>query len=252
MTDTIHQAAERGDALAVSKFLQQDRKLLYARDEKNLTPLHWACLNGHIDAVAILTQDFADINVDDGPYDDLTDGQSWTPLGMALCNDHVGIVNHLLQLDARASNMERYHAAILDGDLDWIKLLVKDNARLLGSMYEHYGSYSMAPDGSYDTHRACAGGNIEVVKYLLDHVILEDWERPDHAGDTPLFIAAQKGHFDIARLLVQKGVAVNGDYGTADETLLDRAIWKQSQEAIKVLESLGARKLEDLEEANLA
>ena len=54
---------------------------------------------------------------------------------------------------------------------------------------------------------AAHGGNIEVVQLLLENtseVNLQNYQDPNK-GWTPLYYAAEKGHFDICQLLIKHG-----------------------------------------------
>ncbi|XP_046580961.1 ankyrin repeat domain-containing protein 17-like [Haliotis rubra] len=64
-------------------------------------------------------------------------------------------------------------------------------------------------------HKACMGGSIEIVDYVLSGKPVDINIRDDN-DDTPVMIAARKGHKDVFDLLVRKGadLTLKGDDGT--------------------------------------
>jgi ankyrin repeat protein len=58
----IHDAAREGRVKELESLLQQDPALVNKVDKYGLTPLHWACDHGQIDAVNLLIEKGADVN----------------------------------------------------------------------------------------------------------------------------------------------------------------------------------------------
>ncbi|CAN6334851.1 unnamed protein product [Urochloa humidicola] len=85
---------------------------------------------------------------------------------------------------------------------------------------------------------AAMGGNVSVLRYLLDHG--GDPGMPDADGDTPLHGAAgHRGHDEAVRLLLSRGADVDpiNNRGLAP---LDKAAWKGHDQALKALLEHGA------------
>ncbi|XP_071685442.1 uncharacterized protein [Lolium perenne] len=79
-------------------------------------------------------------------------------------------------------------------------------------------------------------GNVQVMRYLLDHG--GDPAMPDEKGSTPLHLAAEEGHCEAVRLLLSKGVRVDPIDHRA--TPLHLAAAKDHDQVVKVLLGLGA------------
>src|SRR3954466_7113684 len=58
----VHEAARDGDLTRVERLVGEDPKLVQARDDHHLTPLHWAAANGHRDVMRSLIDHGADPN----------------------------------------------------------------------------------------------------------------------------------------------------------------------------------------------
>jgi len=85
-----------------------------------------------------------------------------------------------------------------------------------------------------------AAGNVRAIKMLLTDVHAEvQVDRADHFGCTALMLAAEKGHEEAGRLLIEMGANVNraDKFG---ETVLMHAIKSGSQSACKWLLELKA------------
>lgn len=74
--------------------------------------------------------------------------------------------------------------------------------------------------GRTPIHEAAAFGNTGVMEVLLGHILTSPLHRgsdimemTDVAGMTPLMLAAEGNHFDVARVLIKGGVNVNATVG---------------------------------------
>jgi beta-lactamase regulating signal transducer with metallopeptidase domain/ankyrin repeat protein len=105
-----------------------------------------------------------------------------------------------------AKKVEPIFTAVDHGQCDMIKLLLK-----------HGGSYAHGANGQTPLDRATVFGTLDVVKTLLDAgANVDGLDDPadmklldDPAHGTPLRDAVLNEHFDIARLLVQRGARVD-------------------------------------------
>ncbi|CAN6361686.1 unnamed protein product [Urochloa humidicola] len=93
------------------------------------------------------------------------------------------------------------------------------------------------PDGETPVVIAATGGEVSVLRYLLDHG--GDPVMPDRTGATPLHIAAENGHEEAVRLLLSRGVDVD-PVNKRHITPLYMAAWKGHDQALKVLLEHGA------------
>ena len=62
--DTLHNAAQRGDVVAVKAFLAKGSDI-YAFDDISFTPLHHAAKEGHLELVTVLLESGADVNANE-------------------------------------------------------------------------------------------------------------------------------------------------------------------------------------------
>jgi ankyrin repeat protein len=96
------------------------------------------------------------------------------------------------------NNDERLWRAAASGDLEGVKSAIGQGAHV-----DYKGRAGFTP-----LNAAARQGNLEVVKYLVEHGA--DIDKSDNNRDkTPLLAASFKGHFDIVKYLVEKGAKVN-------------------------------------------
>ncbi|KAH7156057.1 hypothetical protein EDB81DRAFT_716016 [Dactylonectria macrodidyma] len=153
----LHTACENGH-LAVARLLIESGADKEAKDTRDMTPLHVAATRGHPDIGRLLVEAGADIGAC-GNY-------GWTPLHYAADSGHLDIGSVLIEAGADkegrdAMGLTSLHVAARRGHSDIGRLLIK------------------------------AGANI-------DARIPEVWW-------TPLFYAAKHGHLDFGRLLIEAG-----------------------------------------------
>ena len=89
-------------------------------------------------------------------------------------------------------------------------------------------------------HSAVWNGDLEGVQAELDNGVDVD-EKDDLWGRTPLHIAAEEGHKEIAELFIAKGADVNAKTD-AGVTPLDDAIGRKHSETIDLSANTAARR----------
>ncbi|MBO4351519.1 MAG: ankyrin repeat domain-containing protein, partial [Proteobacteria bacterium] len=67
---------------------------------------------------------------------------------------------------------------------------------------------SVDEEGTGVLSYAAAWGNKDVVRYLLDHGLSEDINKPNEKGLTPLFFAAYSGNLEVVKMLVDAGADI--------------------------------------------
>lgn len=91
---SIHALAQRGDTQALLDRLAADSSLdLSAKDEQDVTPLHWAAINAHMSTCRWLLDNGADVDAIGGEL-------RATPLQWAARNGHLYVVHLLLSRGA--------------------------------------------------------------------------------------------------------------------------------------------------------
>ena len=88
-TDSLHDAAERGDVAAIKQLIAAGDDVNVRRSVKggSVTPLHFAAQEGHADIVEALVAAGADVNA--------MTIRGHTPLVYARSNSHVGVITVL-------------------------------------------------------------------------------------------------------------------------------------------------------------
>jgi ankyrin repeat protein len=181
-----------------------------AVEEQGVTPLMEAARWGRVDAVRLLTESGANVNV--------TTGDGWTALHAACVGKHCNIIELLLSHNANP-HIYSYHRDF-DEELGW-----------------HFSGTPL--------HVAAANGNVPVSELLLavGASVAKAWELDQR---TPLFYAAAYGHAAMIALLCEHGANPNcrehsHEYTCfLDRTPLHYAARNGHVEAAKVLLSCGA------------
>jgi hypothetical protein len=121
----IHDAAKNGDLTTVQTLIKSDPNLVSSKDDRGMTPLHWATKNDHKEVVEFLLAHNAEVNA---RAEDLR-----TPLHLAAISDRRDIAEALLAhgADANAKDYEGdtpLHLAAFNGFADVAELLLAHGA----------------------------------------------------------------------------------------------------------------------------
>jgi len=248
--DPIHEAARQGDVEAVRRLLEARPELLHARDLNGWTPLHWAADRGRAELTALLLERGADPDhvagnrtrplhlVKDAESARLLIGagadvhapsRSGTPIHRAAVRGRPDVV--LALLEARAFlDMEELILLRLEDRaitaIDEIEPVLDDLGKYLYPAAEH--------------------GLPRLVARMLDEGVDPDLpNRRYYEGTrTALSAAIGAGHFDVARLLVERGasVHVNAAYSHAkiETTLLHATVETRNAPMVRFLLEHGA------------
>ena len=186
------------------------------------TPLHAASRHGHLNAVSLLLDHGADLN--------MTDNHGWTALCAAYGGRHLEVMRLLLDRGAAADVQFDVvgfitHKASYHGDVDALRLLLQHGAdvdatslenrtpllwvALIGHvnvaqvLLEHGADINALCEFGTPLGRASARGHLELARFLLEHGA--DVHIRDSRGRTPFQVATQKQHVQIAQLLLEYG-----------------------------------------------
>jgi ankyrin repeat protein len=219
--DSLNDAAKSGDLAKVRQLLKSNPGLVSSQDTNGCTPLFNAALYGRDDVVELLLANKADVNaktrvgltplmfavhtniarllLDRGADVNARDNRSrWTALHLAAAFGRTNMVELLLANGADVNAVDVNGRAPLyyaecHGHVDVAELL-----------RQHGGKDAMITD----IIDAVTGGNLEKVRKLLQY-------QPALVGivvaghNTPLHLAAQAGHKDVAELLLANKADVN-------------------------------------------
>ena len=215
----LHLAA-RNDNRAVAELLLANKADINARDDFEHTPLYAAAYNGNQDVVALLIAQGAEVTV--------RDRQGWTPLHAAIFRGYKGVVEQLLVAKADVN------AADKQGQTPLQLAAVGGKAAMVKLLREHG-----AHDPTVDIYEAAGSGDLAAARVLLQG-------RPDLVsvnilfGMTPLQWAVQKGHLDMAELLLDNKADVNAK-DILGETALHYAARNGRPDLVAILLSHGAK-----------
>jgi RNA polymerase sigma factor (sigma-70 family) len=216
-------AAREGNTDRVKALLQQDPRLLVARDPMGNTALIMA-VNSHHDALAQLLFD-AGVEPDlhesaaigdagrvraaldrDADRLDSDSPEGFTPLALAAHFGHLDVMRLLIDRGADLNRVARHrlavtplHAALFGRQLDAALLLIERGADVTIAR----GGAGWKRSGWTALHYAAGLGFGSLVKPLLDRGA--DPSRADDEGKTPLDVAIDASHHDIAAVLRVRG-----------------------------------------------
>uniref|UniRef100_A0A7S3V0D2 WW domain-containing protein n=2 Tax=Aplanochytrium stocchinoi TaxID=215587 RepID=A0A7S3V0D2_9STRA len=195
-------------------------------DYSNRTPIYCACFVGDFTAVAYL------IDIDPEAVE-ICDLNGNSAIHIAASYDYIDCLNLLLQYDMNPNSFSNYSGLApihLATKLETIETLVEYGADYFAFDYQNRSLLFYA----------CANNFVEIVEYLIsldeENVCLE---YPDVRGRTSLHAAAGKGHLEIMKILVAKGV----DPNPRDEdsiTPIFLAHHFEYDKCVQMLESSGA------------
>jgi len=201
----IHSAAQKGDAATVCRLLAEDAGLANAKDAAGNSPLQWAALGGHLEAVRCLVEKGADVNA--------ADGHSDTSLHEAAAADHGEVVAFLCEHGARIdhANYKRktpLHLAATAGATAAVKALVTHGATL--EARDEQGRTPLVLG-------AREKGGPEVARLLL--AAGADVRARDDSGSDALELAAWRGYANVVDVLLDNKAPVPTEERPASQML---------------------------------
>ena len=198
----MHDAAAAGDLERVKALLKENPALVFGKDNNGMTPLHWAALNGHKNMAELLVTNKADVNA--------KNNLGFTPLQDGELSGDKDVVEFLRQHGGRSTMAtdSTIHDAARDGELEKIKVLLKDNPDLV---------FSKDENGATALLTAALGGHKDIAELLLANKA--DVNATNNYRMTPLHVSALKGYKDIAALLLANNAEVNAKDSDGDTAL---------------------------------
>lgn len=188
----LHYAAKLNN-IECARLLCNKGASLDLQDRKGLTPLMIAAKHGHDHIVGLF--------IDNGALINIQDNTQLTALHLSAIHGHMDCVTTLLKSRARLDlqgqngNLPVMLAAH-NGHLDILRILVT------ASKEHKYWNVNIGNlDQMTALHMAADKGHLDCVQFLLQEG--SDPGRPNRNGDTPLMLAAKRGHYSIVKLLVR-------------------------------------------------
>ena len=205
----------------------------------DVTPLHLATEEGHLEIVQALITAGANIEA--------TDHQGNTPLHLAVNHGHLKVVQALVNAGANKDTPNKLgctplHLAVNHGHLKVVQALVNAGAKK--------DATTMLDETPL--HLAAEKGHLEVVRALVNAGANKD--ATTILGKTPLHLAAENGHLKVVQALITAGANI-ATQDHAQQTALDIAQANGKQDVVNYLSNVPqlARDLQKaVQESNLA
>ena len=172
------------------------------KNKEGKTPLHIACMCGNLSGVELLRKHGARVNANDI--------HSYTPLSLAVLNNHTSIVSKLVnECGCDPNDGISLHTACRCGNLSMARTLIKCGSKVNGKdargntplslavLHSHFSlvsallsEFGCDPNDGVSLHTACKHGNMKMVKTLiLEHGA--NVNDKDVDGNTPLHLTTK-------------------------------------------------------------
>ena len=221
----VHELAKAGNLEDLKVYLIENPTEFDQTDERESTPIHFACDRNYLDIVKFLVDKGADINKQD------TDGD--TPLIWAIARNNYHIAKYLVENGSDVNILNNNHVnaliwAVYRADAKMTKLLIDNGIDLVVQDYE----------GNTALHLAGIYQRVEIAKLLIDSGA--DLTIRESRGRTPLVLTAREhGNLEIIRYMIENGADINSadNYGS---TALELSAWRGYEETMNYLLEKGA------------
>lgn len=152
-----------------------------------------ACQFGDIDAIRSA--------ISSGTRFNCMNDAGQTPIHIAVHYGHIHIVHCLVEMRADVNQISEFglsplHMAICHGNPEIVKYLITSGANV----------YDVDLRGTSALQIAVLYGHRELVSDLIQPDVIN---RIDRCGNTPINLAADEGHIDVMRLLIEKGADIS-------------------------------------------
>ena len=194
-SSTLIAAALVGDLDTVQSLFAQGYPNKDETTNHGSTAILIAAWKGHFAVVRFLAENGADL--------EKKEKGGLSPLHVAAANNNLDIVRYLVEQGADKDSVDS------DGDTPLISAIQSQHFDVVWFLLEQGVDIGRAADNSWTplllASRLSSG--FELVRYLLEQGV--DRDKADEDGDTSLHIAAERGHLDIAKLLMIYGADLN-------------------------------------------
>lgn len=238
--ESLAQLIRDHDESGLVNALNEHPTWVHARDDRSNEPIHWAVMTRQPNMIDLLLERGADIEAQ------RLDGAR--PLQLFNGDYHFRGWNRvssdwphsprdiLLHLRARGAYCDMCTACHM-GDVDRVRELLAEDPASANRLSDSITYY---PGSGSPINNAADAGHFEIVKLLLDHGADPNLAEPTIAPEgRALYSAIAKKHYDIAQLLLDAGSIPNQRVESSADAL-SRAISNNDERAINLLCSHGA------------
>jgi 26S proteasome non-ATPase regulatory subunit 10 len=209
-TLSVHSAAQNNQLSLIRSLINEDAKQVDAVDADGRTPLHWAASSGSLDVARFLIDQNAEV--------DKPDSSGWTSLHIAVSAGRDDIVQELVGAGADVNGKN-------DKGLTPLHYAASKSRVDIGRFLISRGADINAKDkaNQHPLHRAATTGSTGFVSMLLKPLEGSPKTRlntADRIGNTPLHLAMDSAHAEVAVLLIEAGAdrsRMNQDQETPEE-----------------------------------
>ncbi|XP_071487222.1 transient receptor potential cation channel subfamily A member 1-like [Diadema antillarum] len=207
----LHIAAFHGNVETASRLLESEDIDIEAKDQRSITPLLTACIDGKTDVALMLIDKDAKLNVWDENFD--------TPLHFAFREGNKEVSRRIIEKGKQENCLYKLltetnqdivapiHEAVRYGHEDLVLLaleLVKtdEHNEIDKKLINFCGENEVTP-----LHEACRFGRLEMVEMLCEkgaRINVQDWD-----GLSPLHFACANNHRKVADYLIGKGADIS-------------------------------------------
>ncbi|KAL8741795.1 MAG: hypothetical protein Q9190_005638 [Brigantiaea leucoxantha] len=232
---SLQAAAEGGSTKVMQCLINAGAEVNVTRSRNRLIALQAAARTGNVNAVKLLLAVGADVDIRQrSDYD--------TPLRAAVDSENPAVARTLIEHGANVNFCSQFplsphmlHLAVKTRNNTILRMLLDGGADVNASSC----SSPQSP-----LYQACAEGYVSGVKILLSHGADIEKERTVEFCygetvllETPLQVAASRGHFHIVRLLIEAGANLDRN---SDRSAVSLASAKGYLEVVKELVKAGA------------
>ena len=195
----LHQASSTGDLNKIIQLVNEKKvNPVHKIPGIGSTALHTAAANGHMNVVKFFIEE-----TECNPA--CQDALQLTPLHYAAALKHFKIVQYLVEKQGMDplchdyGNYTPFHRACEGGDIKTVRFLMKE-------MMKYYSQkeviYDQTNDKKCSLHIAAHFGHLQLIKLFVSE-LQSDPNVPGWQGRAPIHNAAQEGHFNIVKYLIE-------------------------------------------------
>ena len=228
----FHIACKEGH-LGIAKYLIEEHNLdPKTKNSKGDSPLHLACSGGHLEIVKYLIEKHSAKPFIDNRNQEI-------PLQKACLNGHLEIVKYLMEKRPGHQHYDgsSLYSACSGGHLKIVKYLIeKYNIDPSSKVFDKRSALDLAISSNkknivrylfektkFPLHQACEKRELKNVKYLIEELAYDPFEKHTKTGESILDIACKKGYTEIIEYLIKNPCASSIIKNNNGKTILDTA-----------------------------